>query len=45
MRRLRVKQNFFPLDKYQELKGFFSKVEAGDEQQAVLHGGVVSAQK
>ena len=44
-RALLVGQNFFPLNKYQELKDFFNKVEAGDEQQAVLHGGIVSAQK
>jgi len=44
-RALLLGQNFFPLDKYQELKNFFNKVEDGDEQQAVLHGGVVSAQK
>jgi hypothetical protein len=37
---------FFPLEKYPELKGFFSKVQTGDEQQAVLHaGGTTSAQK
>jgi hypothetical protein len=36
---------YFDLDKYSELKSFFSKVQAGDEQQAVLHGGNVSAQK
>jgi hypothetical protein len=36
---------FLPLDKYSELKSFFGKVQAGDEQQAVLHGGNVSAQK
>lgn len=44
-RALLLGQNFFPLDKYQELKGFFSKVETGDEQQAVLQKGVTSAQK
>jgi len=44
-RALLVGQNFFPPDKYQELKGFFGKVQAGDEQQAVLQEGVVSAQK
>lgn len=37
--------NFFPMEKYQELKDFFSKVETGDEQQAVLQEGTVSAQK
>ena len=37
---------YFPLEKYSELKGFFGKVQAGDEQQAVLHvGGSTSAQK
>jgi hypothetical protein len=36
---------FFDVDKYSELKSFFGKVQAGDEQQAVLHGGNVSAQK
>ncbi|MGE5321945.1 MAG: hypothetical protein ACM3SW_03750, partial [Actinomycetota bacterium] len=44
-RALLLGQNFFPLEKYQELKGFFSKVETGDEQQAVLQKGVTSAQK
>ncbi len=36
---------YFDLDKYSELKSFFGKVQTGDEQQAVLHGGNVSAQK
>ena len=36
---------FFPVEKYSELKTFFGKVQAGDEQQAVLHGGSTSAQK
>jgi hypothetical protein len=36
---------FFPLEKYSELQGFFGTVRTGDEQQAVLHGGGVSAQK
>jgi hypothetical protein len=36
---------YFDLDKYSELKSFFGKVQAGDELQAVLHGGNVSAQK
>ncbi|HYX53061.1 MAG TPA: DUF3857 domain-containing protein [Candidatus Limnocylindrales bacterium] len=36
---------FFPLEKYSELQGFFGTVRTGDEQQAVLHGGSVSAQK
>jgi transglutaminase superfamily protein/uncharacterized protein DUF3857 len=37
---------FFPVEKFSELKTFFGKVQAGDEQQAVLHaGGNTSAQK
>jgi hypothetical protein len=36
---------YFDVEKYSELKSFFGKVQAGDEQQAVLHGGNVSAQK
>jgi phosphopantetheinyl transferase (holo-ACP synthase) len=36
---------FFPVEKYSDLKTFFGKVQAGDEQQAVLHGGSTSAQK
>ncbi len=34
-----------PVEKYSELKGFFAKVQAGDEQQAVFQGGSISAQK
>ena len=44
-RRLIMNSVYFPLDKYPELKGFFGKVQVGDEQQAVLHGGNVNAQK
>jgi len=44
-RRLMVNSVYVPLDKYPELKGFFGKVQVGDEQQAVLHGGNVNAQK
>ena len=44
-RRLAFNGIYFDLDKYQELKDFFGKVKTGDEQQAVLHGGNVSAQK
>lgn len=44
-RRLAFNGIYVPLDKYSELKDFFSKVKTGDEQQAVLHGGNVSAQK
>lgn len=36
---------YFGADKYPELKDFFGKVKAGDEQQAVLRGGTVNAQK
>lgn len=36
---------YFELDKYAELKDFFGKVQTADEQQAVLRGGTVSAQK
>jgi len=35
---------FFPLDRYSELRGFFNKVQAGDEQQAVMQGGGSNAQ-
>lgn len=35
----------FGTNKYSELKDFFGKVQAGDEQQAVLQGGNVRAQK
>ena len=44
-RALLLGMNFFPMEKYQELKDFFNKVESGDEQQAVLQEGTVSAQK
>ncbi len=44
-RALRFNGVYFPLERYSELKGFFSKVQTGDEQQAVLHGGGASAQK
>ena len=36
---------FFPMEKYSEVKTFFNKVQSADEQQAILHGGNVSAQK
>jgi hypothetical protein len=35
---------FFSLERYTEVKDFFGKVQAGDEQQAVLQGGGVRAQ-
>ena len=34
---------FFPLEKYPELRGFFNKVQSGDEQQAVMQGGSANA--
>lgn len=37
---------FFPLTNYPQVRDFFTKVQAGDEQQAVLRvGGTTSAQK
>jgi hypothetical protein len=36
---LQVNGIFFRLDQYPEVKTFFGKVQAGDEQQAVLTGG------
>jgi hypothetical protein len=36
---------FFRLDLYPQIKDFFGKVQAGDEQQAVLKGGSTNAQK
>jgi hypothetical protein len=44
-RALLVNGIYFELTKYAELKDFFNKVRLGDEQQVVLHGGKVSAQK
>jgi hypothetical protein len=44
-RRLAFNGVYFDLEKYTELKDFFGKVKTGDEQQAVLRGGTVSAQK
>lgn len=45
-RRLLFNGIFFDTPKYPELKDFFSKVQAGDEQQAVLRvGGATSVQK
>lgn len=35
---------FFPLERYSELRGFFSKVAEGDDEQAVLQGTVANAQ-
>jgi hypothetical protein len=42
---LQVNGIFFRLELYPEVKDFFSKVQAGDEQQAVLRGGSANAQK
>ena len=42
---LQVNGIFFRLDQYPEVKTFFGKVQAGDEQQAVLTGGNINAQK
>jgi hypothetical protein len=42
---LQVNGIFFRLDLYPEVKDFFGKVQAGDEQQAVLKGGSTNAQK
>ena len=42
---LEVNGIFFTLDRYPELKGFFNKVQTGDEQQAVLRTGGLNAQK
>ncbi|HEX4602585.1 MAG TPA: DUF3857 domain-containing protein [Candidatus Angelobacter sp.] len=44
-RLLRVNGIFFRLELYPEVKDFFGKVRAGDEQQAVLTGGSTNAQK
>jgi Domain of Unknown Function with PDB structure (DUF3857)/Transglutaminase-like superfamily len=44
-RLLQVNGIFFRLDIYPEIKGFFNKVQAGDEQQAVLKGVTHDAQK
>jgi hypothetical protein len=41
---LQVNGIFFKLDMYPQVKDFFSKVQAGDEQQAVLKGGRTNAQ-
>ena len=42
---LQVNGIFFRVEQYPEIKTFFGKVQAGDEQQAVLTGGSASAQK
>jgi Transglutaminase-like superfamily len=42
---LKVNGIFFRPDQYAEVRGFFNKVQMGDEQQAVLQGGSANAQK
>ena len=42
---LEVNGIFFRLELYPEMKDFFGKVQAGDEQQAVLTGGGANTQK
>ncbi|HEY6307604.1 MAG TPA: DUF3857 domain-containing protein [Candidatus Angelobacter sp.] len=42
---LKVNGIFFRPEQYAEVRGFFNTVRAGDEQQAVLQGGSVHAQK
>lgn len=42
---LEINGIFFRLELYPEMKDFFGKVRAGDEQQAVLTGGSSNAQK
>jgi hypothetical protein len=42
---LQVNGIFFAVDSYPLVKDFFSKVQAGDEEQAVLTGGSTNAQK
>jgi hypothetical protein len=44
-RLLAVNGFIFTVNQYPELKDFFGKVQAGDEQQAVLQGGSVNVQK
>src|SRR5262249_40937048 len=44
-RLLRVNGFFFRPDQYPEVRGFFAKVQAGDEQQVVLQGGGVHVQE
>jgi Domain of Unknown Function with PDB structure (DUF3857)/Transglutaminase-like superfamily len=43
-RALRVNGIFFRPEQYAEVRGFFNKVQSGDEQQAVLQGGSIHAQ-
>jgi Domain of Unknown Function with PDB structure (DUF3857) len=42
---LKVNGIFFRPEQYAEVRGFFNTVRAGDEQQAVLQGGSIHAQK
>jgi Domain of Unknown Function with PDB structure (DUF3857)/Transglutaminase-like superfamily len=42
---LKINGIFFRTEQYSQVRDFFSKVQTGDEQQAVLQGGAVDAQK
>jgi hypothetical protein len=42
-RALKVNGIFFRPEQYAEVRGFFNKVQSGDEQQAVLQGGSIRA--
>lgn len=44
-RRLLMNGMFFDVPKYGEIKGFFNTVQSGDEQQVILRGGTVNAEK
>ena len=44
-RRLLMNGMFFEAAKYREIKGFFNTVQSGDEQQVILRGGAVNAEK
>lgn len=44
-RALSINGIMFKVDSYPQFKDFFTKVAAGDEQQAVLHSGSVTAEK
>jgi hypothetical protein len=41
---LKMNGIFFRIERYSQVRDFFSKVQSGDEQQAVLQGGSVHAQ-
>jgi hypothetical protein len=44
-RELKVNGVFFRPEQYAEVKGFFEKVQSGDEQQTVFRGGSIRAQQ